>query len=87
MGREDQPQSPCGFVRVTGCWGRDLMEFDFGVGSPDLFVALILPEAALAEFCRSNDAIVLPSGDNGRAHDALHRRLRDVTAGPIEPRD
>jgi phenol/toluene 2-monooxygenase (NADH) P0/A0 len=87
MGQEDKPHLPHKFVRVTGCRGKDLIEFDFAVGSPDLFVELILPEAALAEFCRSNEVIVLPSGDDTQAHDALHWRLRDVTPGPIEPRD
>ena len=87
MGRDDRTGGLPKYVRVTGCRGRDLIEFDFAVGSPELFVELILPEAAFAEFCRSNDVVVLPSGDDGQAHDALHWRLRDVTPGPLDPRD
>lgn len=71
------------FVRVTGCRGANLIEFDFAVGSPELFVELILPEPAFAEFCRTNDVTVLPAGEDGEGqaeggHDALHWRLRDA---------
>jgi hypothetical protein len=30
---------------------------------------------------------MLPSGDDGTAHDALHWRLRDAAAGLIDHRD
>lgn len=87
MGREDKPDNQRKFVRVTGCRGKDLIEFDFAVGSPEMFVELILPEAAFADFCRSNEVTMLPSGDDGTAHDALHWRLRDAAAGLIDHRD
>lgn len=81
MGQEDKRYPQRKFVRVTGCRGKDLIEFDFAIGSPDLFVELILPEAALAEFCRNNEVELLTSGDDAPEHDALHWRLRDATRG------
>jgi phenol hydroxylase P0 protein len=68
------------YVRVTGCRSGGLIEFDFAVGSPDLFVELILPEAALAEFCRRHEVLLLPSGSQqAGGDDALGWRLRDAT--------
>lgn len=79
MGQESQANSNRKFVRVTGCRAKDFIEFDFAVGSPDLFVELILPEAAFAEFCRHNDVVLLPSGsEDADSHDALTWRLRDA---------
>jgi phenol hydroxylase P0 protein len=71
------------YVRVTGCRSQDLIEFDFAIGSPELFVELMMPEAAFAEFCRLNNVVMLPSGDSGH-HSALDWRLRDVTAALTE---
>lgn len=68
------------YVRVTGHRGKSFVEFEFAVGSPDLFVELILPEPAFAEFCRRHDVTPLPSSDEGEARDALAWRLRDATA-------
>jgi len=74
------------YVRVTGCRGNNLIEFDFAIGTPDLFVELILPEPAFAEFCRINEAVILPSGGDASASDpdegdgALGWRLRDANA-------
>lgn len=72
--------APRKYVRVTGCRAKSFIEFDFAVGSPDLFVELILPEAAFAEFCRCNDVALLPSGGDGAARDGLDWRLRDAAA-------
>jgi phenol hydroxylase P0 protein len=78
MGQENPVDATRKFVRVTGCRARDLIEFDFAVGSPDLFVELILPEAAFAEFCRNNNVVILNSGSVTDIHDALTWRLRDA---------
>ncbi len=72
------------FVRVTGCRGKSFIEFDFAIGSPELFVELILPEDAFAEFCRSNEVVLLPA-EHDAPHEALDWRLRDVTAGRVGP--
>lgn len=46
------------YVRVRGqCHG--LVEFDFAIGEPELFVELLLSPEAFAEFCETQQAIVL----------------------------
>ncbi|HYW91193.1 MAG TPA: phenol hydroxylase subunit [Gammaproteobacteria bacterium] len=43
------------YVRVTRHRGDGFVEFDFSIGGdPDLYVELILPGPAFAEFCRVN---------------------------------
>jgi len=80
MGNRKAADAGRKFVRVTGCRATNLIEFDFAVGSPDMFVELILPEPAFAEFCRQNDVTMLQSGDDGAAHGPLEWRLRDAAA-------
>lgn len=62
-----QPEAPAAappldttrrYVRVRG-ERRGLVEFDFAIGEPELFVELMLAPEAFAEFCQSNHAIVL----------------------------
>lgn len=86
MNKEKKVDPNRKFVRVTGCRPKDFIEFDFAVGSPDLFVELILPQAAFAEFCRHNEAVLLPSGGDGETHDALDWRLRDAVRGATDQR-
>lgn len=78
MSSESKIDSYPKYVRVTGCRAKDLIEFDFAVGTPELFVELILPEAAFAEFCRNNDVTILPSGIDGHPDNPLDWRLRDA---------
>ena len=87
MMRESQTEPSTKYVRVTGCRGKDFIEFDFAIGSPDLYVELILPEAAFADFCRQNDVVLLPSGVGSEAHDALEWRLRDAVRGLAKHQD
>ena len=47
--------APC-FVRVTERLSNGCVAFDFAIGSPDLFVELILPEPAFEQFCVTNKA-------------------------------
>jgi phenol/toluene 2-monooxygenase (NADH) P0/A0 len=42
------------FVRVTGQRSDGLVAFEYAIGWPDLFVDLLLPAAAFAEFCKAN---------------------------------
>ena len=69
MGREDSGAPPKGlrgqasmrkFVRVTGTRLDKYVEFEFSVNDADLTVELILPFAAFDEFCRLQNATVLP---------------------------
>jgi phenol hydroxylase P0 protein len=39
------------FVRVREITENNLVEFDFAIGEPDLFVELVLPKPAFDEFC------------------------------------
>ncbi len=56
------------FVRLTGKRPDGLVEFDFAIGEPELFVELLMPEAAYTEFCTTNEVILLqgprPAADN-----------------------
>lgn len=42
------------YVRVRSEPGARLVEFDFAIGYPDLFVELVLPSAAFEHFCQHN---------------------------------
>jgi phenol hydroxylase P0 protein len=39
------------FVRVTGDRDAALVEFEFAIGDPALYVELLLPKAAFEQFC------------------------------------
>ena len=53
------------YVRVTGQRPDGFVEFDFAIGEPEIFVELILPPGAFAEFCEANTVTVLePVADN-----------------------
>ena len=47
------------FVRVTGIRNNSFVEFDFSVGSPELYAELILPFEAFREFCAQNEVSFL----------------------------
>jgi phenol hydroxylase P0 protein len=47
------------FVRVSGRRSNGFIEFDFAIADPEVFVELILPEAAFEEFCSSNNVTLL----------------------------
>ena len=43
------------YVRVTNRERKDIVEFDFSIGDPTLFLEMILPVKAFEEFCRINE--------------------------------
>lgn len=45
------------YVSVKRVIDNKFVEFNFAIGDPTLFVELILPVAAYAEFCQANDVI------------------------------
>ena len=47
------------FVRVKDVTENQLVEFDFAIGEPDLFVELILPKQAFEEFCRTQNVMMM----------------------------
>jgi len=42
------------FVHITSQTQKGLIEFDFSIGDPTLYVELALPIKQFEEFCRSN---------------------------------
>jgi len=47
------------FVRVIEAREGGLIEFEFAIGEPELFVELIMPAHAFVEFCEANHVTVL----------------------------
>lgn len=72
------------YLRVTGERPDGFVEFDFGVGDPDVFVELVLSRPAFEEFCAANQPEPMPSADatsedGGDALDAGSWRISDAT--------
>lgn len=47
------------FVRVIETRANGMVEFEFAIGEPELFVELLLPATAFAEFCAANAVTML----------------------------
>lgn len=47
------------YVRVIETRGNGMVEFEFAIGEPELFVELLLPAPAFAEFCAANAVTML----------------------------
>ena len=69
------------FVRVLSADRLGMVEFEFAVGDPDLFVELVMPPAAFNEFCAANQVTLLERGGDERGglqwslHEATQRRF------------
>jgi phenol hydroxylase P0 protein len=66
------------YVRARG-ERRGLVEFDFAIGEPELFVELMLSPEAFTEFCATNHAVVLDA-EAASAVPEHDWRLSDVGA-------
>ncbi|MBN8487307.1 MAG: phenol hydroxylase [Burkholderiales bacterium] len=67
------------FVRIVDEREDGMVEFEFAVGEPELFVEMILPQAAFIEFCAREQ--VLPTRSDGQAidpADGRHWTLREA---------
>lgn len=74
------------FVRVIETRGNGMVEFEFAIGEPELFVELLLPGAAFAEFCAANAVTMIegaaPAADGDaaqwdwRLRQAIHQRFK-----------
>lgn len=75
------------FVRVIETRANGMVEFEFAIGEPELFVELLLPATAFAEFCAVNavtllDAATAPDTDSDAAQwqwnlrQATHQRFK-----------
>jgi phenol/toluene 2-monooxygenase (NADH) P0/A0 len=68
------------YVRVTGTRAGGFIEFDFAIGTPDLFVELILPKHAFGEFCRMHHATELATDGAPAPERELGWRVRDAVS-------
>lgn len=67
------------FVRIKRRRENGLVEFDFAIGAPEIFVELLMPAPAFEEFCRTN-AVVDITGQT-LEQDDYEVRLGRVLAG------
>ncbi len=67
------------FVRVTGRHDG-FVEFDFSIGGPELYIELILSEAAFEEFCRDNRVETMSQQDAEQID-----RYRDAWVSKVTP--
>lgn len=61
------------FIRVIEQRANGMVEFEFAVGEPELFVEMLLPQAAFADFCAAQGvepSIAAPAERAGAAADA-----------------
>lgn len=73
------------FVRVIETRDNGMVEFEFAIGEPELFVELLLPGPAFAEFCKANTVTLLgdkasPGGETSQwdwnLRQATHQRFK-----------
>jgi hypothetical protein len=56
------------YVRVTGVTPNGFVEFEFSIADRALCVELLLPQAAFAGFCETNDVEFVGHGALSDAH-------------------
>jgi len=73
------------YVRLVERRGDGMVEFEFSISDPSIYVEMLLPEAAYEDFCRSNRVILLEgsrpdteedSDWNWNLREATHQRFR-----------
>lgn len=72
------------FVRITHRRPNGLVELEYAVGEPELFVELVMPADALEEFIAANAAEMLPEcaeGEELHAEPDWDWRLADARRG------
>lgn len=67
------------FVRLSGERPNGFVEFEFAIGEPEIFVEMILPRPAFAEFCAANRVEMLPPRDPEAPQGDWDWRLADAT--------
>lgn len=68
------------FVRWHGEGANGFVAFDFAIGAPEVFVEMILPAGAYAEFCATHQVELLPPAAATAEPDDWAWRLADATA-------
>lgn len=72
-----EPSSPKGiaqltrYIRVRSPEQARFVEFDFAIGDPALFVELVLPQAAFAQFCQQNQVVPMTEAQMQAVDDEL----------------
>ena len=73
------------YVRVVERRPDGMVEFEFSISDPSIYVEMLLPEAAYEDFCRTNRVILIegtrPETEEGsdwnwNLHEATHQRFR-----------
>jgi len=54
------------YVRITGIRNNKIIEFDFAIGEPEMYVELALPFEAYQEFCANNDVINMTAEESAK---------------------
>lgn len=67
------------FVRVRNRRANGLVEFDFAIGAPEIFVELLLPIEAFDRFCSDNGVIDVTGQE--LAQDDFEVRMQRVYSG------
>jgi phenol hydroxylase P0 protein len=55
------------FVRVVEERSDGMVAFEFAVGEPELFVEMVLPQAAFVDFCEQQGVVPTPAHVDGEA--------------------
>lgn len=69
LSTDDTPR----YVRVNERDDKGWVHFDFAMGSPDLFVELVLPEEAFLQFCETNKVTHMTEEQSQMVEDELVR--------------
>jgi len=67
------------YVRLVERRPDGLVEFEFSISDPALFVEMLLPEAAYEEFCLTNRVILLEGERPEEGEDDFNWSLRETT--------
>lgn len=69
------------FIRVRNRRRDGMVEFDFAIGAPEIFVELIMPAPAFEQFCTDNQVVDLTGSTP--AADAFDVRLSQAQSHHI----
>jgi phenol hydroxylase P0 protein len=70
------------YVRIIETRQDGMVGFEFAIGEPELFVELMMPEAAFQQFCATNNVSLLPPKTESQndwdwsLHQAIHQRFK-----------
>ena len=67
------------YVRLVERRADGLVEFEFSISDPALFVEMLLPAAAYEEFCLTNRVILLEGERPAEGEDDFNWSLREAT--------